>query len=750
LLTIRDLSGNEEILTDYKELTLNRKVNGEKSISLTILPTVHNEHSFPLVEEESIIDFDGEEYVIKKMQERNIGNTYIKRIDAIHKFYVDLINKQQPKVSNGSKTFHDYMTMVFEYTGYTFSVIDTFYAQSFENLGNDNRLSLLQKGLERYKAEMEIAGNDVRFKKLVGNDTDFQFRYAHNIKTIERNVDTTNLATVINGSGAEGITAYYRSPNADIFGEIDAPPVEDERFSTEDSLLTEMKARLQDTPEFSITIDFVDLRAAGYPWTVPNEGDRVYVIYEPMHDLLIETRILEIDEVYDANGNIIKTNVTLANYKKTFAGTMFDNVQKQLRNIVNEDGVVKYSVLDEAVRVATEALESAQTELEFENGIIARSKTNPNHLVLFNSAGIGVSTDGGNTFKTAMTGDGIVADVITGGSLVGIRVLTDDGAGNKIILENGEIRTYLGDTPVMSVDVNGLRMWHDNDLLAGTLRNEKDLNDPSKDGIELMAHQEYLALGFRETGTLINNPWIKLDRGPEIDQTTIYGSNVNGSDAGRLDLFSSAGRYYGKNGRVPRVSIRNFNDDTTKWAGMIHYIGRDYDAPGYDETQRFGFEVWQYLGTGDGAAEQLLKIDKDANGPTAMRVYTDSSYLSPNTYLKSGTVYDRALGIVLNSSIQNHGVPSGNPVLSMYEIPIDFSPGSAYSVKTTVNVSGARYIWAVYIQLRDGSANYFTATPTNISKTGYEIWTTINDGVNRDGYSGTQLTANVMVVMQRD
>src|SRR5690606_16942522 len=111
---------------------------------------------------------------------------------------------------------------------------------SFENLGNDNRLSLLQKGLERYKAEMEIVGKDVRFKKQIGNDTDFQFRYGHNIKTIEKGVDTTNIATVIRGKGAEGITAYYRSPNADILGEIDSPPVEDERFKSEETLLEEM------------------------------------------------------------------------------------------------------------------------------------------------------------------------------------------------------------------------------------------------------------------------------------------------------------------------------------------------------------------------------------------------------------------------------------------------------------------------------------------------------------------------------
>src|SRR5699024_8918730 len=241
-------------------------------------------------------------------------------------------------------------------------------------------------------------------------DTDFQFRYGHNIKAINRTIDTTNLATKISGTGDPelGIKESYTSPNVAIFGEIDAPPVNDERFKSNASLLEEMKARLIDEPVVSITIDFVDLRAAGYPYAIPNEGDRIWLIYEPMDDLLIETRILEINEVFDKNEKLLRTEVTLSNHRKSFAGTMFDNVQKQLDGIITDDGLIRYSVLDEAVRIATESLQSAQTELEFNNGIIAREKGDPNRLVLLNSKGVGISKDGGNTFTEAITADGFV------------------------------------------------------------------------------------------------------------------------------------------------------------------------------------------------------------------------------------------------------------------------------------------------------------------------------------------------------
>lgn len=560
MLSIRDLTLNEEGLTDFKELNRNRKVNGEKVITMTAIPTEKNQHSFKLVEEESVITFDNEEYVIKKLAERSIGNTYLKRAEAIHKFFVDMINEQQPKIHNGTMTFAAFLQFVFEGTGYTFSIIDSFSAQTFENLGNDNPLALLTIGLDRYKAEMEIVGKNVRFRRKIGSDTDFQFRYGHNIKAIEREVDTTNLATYIEGYGKKreekdilsGVTiphqsrqgtwtydsaktawatssdkasfkfsftgtgfnfkiltsplggkwrfaldgkttikstyqatsstkdievfrglkhgtyqvtvtyagkdsdnpntkprdvkainyllggniislyrervgaenyhasASYTSPNASKYNNgkvIKAPTIQDERFTDNVSLLAHLKEIIIDEPQITLTIDFADLRAAGYPYTVPNEGDRVFIIYEPMNDLLIETRIMEINEVFDVNLNPVKTHVTLSNYKKSFTGTMMNNFQKALRSITNENGTIKYNVLDEAVRLATEALKSAQTELIFDNGILSIDKTNPNLMTLLNSAGFGVSSDGGNTFPEAITGLGINTSLLTAGQI---------------------------------------------------------------------------------------------------------------------------------------------------------------------------------------------------------------------------------------------------------------------------------------------------------------------------------------------
>ncbi|EJQ55436.1 phage minor structural protein [Bacillus wiedmannii] len=408
-LTITDLQGNTEILTGFKSFKRNRRVNGEKIISFLILPTEGNQHSFPMVQEEHKVEFKDETYVIKSLTERTIGNTYYKQVECIHDFFVNMINKQKYEVHNGSMKFIDALDFIFKDTGYQPVAIEDFYAKDFQNFGKENRLALLKKALERYKAEISIDKNLVYFRTKIGEDTDFQFRYNFNIKTFERNVDTKNLATYIRGYGADGLMREYTSPNKEKFGFLEATQINDDRFTTTEGLDRALREAIQDTPLVSITIDFVDLRKAGYPYIVPNEGDRVLLIYEPM-DVDIETRIMEIEEEYDANLDPISCRVTLANYRKDFAGTLLQNVNKTLGEIVTDDGKIKNSVLDEAVRIASEAIKSAQTELLFENGILAKDKENPNNLVAFNSAGLGISRDGGKTFKQALTYKGLVTD----------------------------------------------------------------------------------------------------------------------------------------------------------------------------------------------------------------------------------------------------------------------------------------------------------------------------------------------------
>lgn len=410
VVTITDIFGNEEILTGFRSLKRTRRVNGEKTLSFTVLPTEENELSFPMVTEESSITLDGEKYVIKSVSERSIGNIFFKQCEAIHYLFNDLLNTYEYNTYSGSMSIDSALYKVFAGTNYTYAVIESYYSQDWDNFGDDNKLSLFQKVLERYQAEFTVSGNRVTVRKKIGVETDFQFRYNYNIKTLEREIDTKNLSTYIKGIGKDNLTVEYTSPNAAVFGVLHAKPIKDDHYTNADNLLDRLKKEIQDTPVVSIKVDYADMRKAGFPYDVPNEGDVVPLIYEPM-SIDIDTRIMEVEEEFDAKLNIVHSNVTLSNYKKDFAGTVFNTVNKAMGSILNDDGKIKYNVLDDAVKLATEAIKSAQTELKFDNGILAINPENPNEIVVFNSAGLGISRDGGKTFQEALTYQGLVASV---------------------------------------------------------------------------------------------------------------------------------------------------------------------------------------------------------------------------------------------------------------------------------------------------------------------------------------------------
>jgi Prophage endopeptidase tail len=214
-------------------------------------------------------------------------------------------------------------------------------------------------------------------------------------------------------------TAEYTSPLAAIpgIGIKHHPPVRDETYTKQESLYARIKKEVDESLSVSITIDIADLRKQGYEQAQPNEGDRIFVIDERL-DLNIETRIVEIQEVFDVDGNLISLSVTLANksIKESYQSQMSDAV-KQLKNLFEGRAKIPYNVLDEAVKLATEALKKAQTELIFDNGIVAVSKNDPNLMVVLNSAGLGISTDGGVTFENAITAFGINTNLLTAGAI---------------------------------------------------------------------------------------------------------------------------------------------------------------------------------------------------------------------------------------------------------------------------------------------------------------------------------------------
>lgn len=91
----------------------------------------------------------------------------------------------------------------------------------------------------------------------------------------------------------------------------------------------------------------------------------------------------------------------------------------KVSNIIEEDGTIKITTLQNAIANNALILENAkdQSVIWDSSGITTTSLSNPNEMLRIVSGGLFISTDGGITWNTGITGSGINANYITGGQL---------------------------------------------------------------------------------------------------------------------------------------------------------------------------------------------------------------------------------------------------------------------------------------------------------------------------------------------
>jgi len=182
MLYVYDLLGNDGRLATVQGFTRELELNGDDIIT-GVVPFMSSQiEGHDALLEESIINFDGIEYVVKELNDAAVGNLTAKDFVAVRKIYADLIDNYVYETTSGTKSLAVLMDIVLDDTPYTFAVVDSFESQSFDNFGDDNSLALFQTLLSRYGAEFQVAGNQIILRQQVGNVTDFQFRYGHNIQ----------------------------------------------------------------------------------------------------------------------------------------------------------------------------------------------------------------------------------------------------------------------------------------------------------------------------------------------------------------------------------------------------------------------------------------------------------------------------------------------------------------------------------------------------------------------------------------
>jgi len=428
-LHVIDLEGNEYLL--QATTTNDYELNGNQFLTFRILPSKVNElFIHDITEMWEVVDLDGITHKIVYIRKSGEGKKLSVQVKAIPKIYDDLDSQRIYERYDQHMTAQACFTLIFDGSGYNFVLVDSFDAVQWEGFGEgDTRLTLFKNALNRYGAEFRIQGNTVYIEKVIGRDTQFQYRYRLNATNIVQENDATAYYTYARGYGDYGdgeggedwqnakLIREYTSPVAGILGIREAPPIKNGNITTVETMDEQLKTLVDESLKISVSATIHDLRKQGYALAQPELGDRVFLIDERI-GLDAEVRVVDMSINRNWKGEVIDLSLTFGT--PGLVKRHQSNLQSAIQNITGLlEGRVKlpFNALDEAVKTATQALKSAETELEFNNGILAIDRNNPNNIVIFNSAGIGISNDGGNTFSTAMTGAGIVADVITSGAL---------------------------------------------------------------------------------------------------------------------------------------------------------------------------------------------------------------------------------------------------------------------------------------------------------------------------------------------
>ncbi|USK66316.1 phage tail protein [Peribacillus frigoritolerans] len=426
---LKDLKGQE--YPAIAEVNRKRRVNGQREISLSFLYTEINKDFMPYLEFGWKVLFKDEWYTIVTPGKSTDGDFLLVNVTAILSFFVDLNGYYlQDKVENKSYTPGNYFNEVFAETSYSFVLVDAFAATTMTFEDNESKTARFLYGIDRFNAEFKVQGKLVYIHKLVGYDKDVILHEDLNVNNVRMDVDGSGFHTWAKGFGdlpesnGEDEPEYqleveYRSPLIAKFGEIEGPALKDGNYKSAENLTAAVKDQVENSYTVSTEVDTVDLSNNGYPEMVFEEGDRIWLVVDRIN-LNQQVRVMELDETFDWEGNKINAQYVLGNegIASRYKTQQYDSI-KDFRDIVSGRKPLQYDWLPAAVKRAAEIINGNQDSLfkYLAGEIIGINQSNPNGYMRFNTDGIGFSRDGGKTYQTAITYEGIVADAITTGTL---------------------------------------------------------------------------------------------------------------------------------------------------------------------------------------------------------------------------------------------------------------------------------------------------------------------------------------------
>lgn len=428
MLTIRDYSGTEYPLLAVK--IVNSELNGQEDIELTIHQQKNNSLDLKTVDKLWEIDYNNITYKVVHVKQQTRGSGFYLSVRATPLFYWEFDKSIIHENHDGSHTANSAFQTVFANSGYNFVLVDFSPSVEIEGFGKGStRLELFKRLLDRYNYEFLIDGKTVYMHHLVGNDTNFMYKYKLNASNVSRSTDATAMFTHIKGFGnfEEGEEDYwnnaklkreYTSPLADVVGKWEGKPIVDGRITQQSTLDEAMQKAVEESLAITVEGTLHDVRQMGYDVAVPVKGDRVWLLDERI-DLEQEIRVYAVKTTYDERDNIIGCEVTFGSQSiRERHKASINSLSKNFQDLITGKLKLPIISLEQIGMDMIKNIHDASSEIVFGDfGMQAISKTNPNHVFGVNSEGWYISQDGGATPKTIATAQGIYADALFAGTL---------------------------------------------------------------------------------------------------------------------------------------------------------------------------------------------------------------------------------------------------------------------------------------------------------------------------------------------
>lgn len=461
LFFIRDLEGEEYYLQGT--IKHEQSLNGDERIDMDIKYTDRNAEFLSKQQDLSmwIITFEDKEYRIISSNQSGYGVKYKVSVTGVL-YILDYLNTHRVyERIDASLTTKEAFDIVFNDTPYTYVTVDTAYSERFEGIGEgETKLEIFKTFIDRYGYEMKIVDKVVYLYNQIGSDANFEYRHKVNTQDIEKEVDASEMYTYMRGYGdyreeggeeetttetsnSETSSGYqktsvkviendneedvtkkaklkreYTSPLAAIIGIREGPPIMNANITKQETMDKKLKEAVESSVNISFTADIYDMSRHGYRFQHAELGDRVFLVDERI-GLDTEIRVVKIDREINNEGYVTNVEITFgsANLADNYSSNL-STAAKDIQDLIEGRKKLKFDALDVISQSMVKKILNTSSELAFDsNGIHAVEKNNPNNQMTLNSSGLMLSIDAGNTARTAITAEGIIADAITAGSI---------------------------------------------------------------------------------------------------------------------------------------------------------------------------------------------------------------------------------------------------------------------------------------------------------------------------------------------